>query len=132
MERVHFKPKAKSDVPLTDQIKKYAYTGIDTDKNKVSGVIESSTRGKVQYQLEETGITNLSITVKKSVLQVEFGKSVSGEVLLQTTRQLSSFAQAGIPAARGLAILASTTDHKVMRGVLEELVVEIEIGRAHV
>jgi len=128
MERVHFKPKAKSDVPLTDQIKKYAYTGIDTDKNKVSGVIESSTRGKVQYQLEETGITNLSITVKKSLLQVEFGKSVSGEVLLQTTRQLSSFAQAGIPAARGLAILASTTDHKVMRGVLEELVVEIEGG----
>ena len=128
MVRSPFKPKVKSDVPLSDQIKKYSYTGLDVDKKKVSGVIESSTRGKVQYQLEETGITNLSITVKKSLLQMEFGKSVSGEVLLQTTRQLSSFAQAGIPAARGLAILANTTDHKVMRGVLEELVVEIEGG----
>ena len=128
MVRSPFNTKAKSDLPLSDQVKKFSYTGVDIDKNKVSGVVESSTRGKVKYQLEENGITNLSITVKKSLLQMEFGKSVSGEVLLQTTRQLSSFAQAGIPAARGLAILAATTDHKVMRGVLEELVVEIEGG----
>ena len=106
MVRSPFNTKAKSDLPLSDQVKKFSYTGVDTDKNKVSGVVESSTRGKVKYQLEENGITNLSITVKKSLLQMEFGKSVSGEVLLQTTRQLSSFAQAGIPAARGLAILA--------------------------
>ena len=122
------KTKEKFALPLIDQEKTFSYTGIDLDGKKVTGVVKSSTRGKVQYQLEETGLTKLSITVKKPIWEMEFGKTVSGEVLLQITRQLSSFAQAGIPAARGLAILASTTEHKVMRGVLEELVVEIEGG----
>ena len=122
------KDPSKPVVPLSEQEKTFKYTGIDLDGKKTSGVVKSSTRGKVQYQLEETGLTKLSITVKKPLWQMEFGKSVTGEVLLQITRQLSSFAQAGIPAARGLAILASTTEHKVMRGVLEELVVEIEGG----
>ncbi len=122
------KSKEKSTQLSTEQIKTYSYSGFDLDGNKVSGTSQAFTRSRVQYELEESGLTKLSITVKKPIWQMEFGKSVTGEVLLQTTRQLSSFAQAGIPAARGLAILASTTEHKTMREVLEELVVEIEGG----
>jgi len=47
---------------------------------------------------------------------------------LQFTRQLASFSSAGIPAARGLSILAETTEHKKMKEILESLVVEIEGG----
>jgi len=120
--------RGKSSLPAGIRTKIYVYQGQDVDGKKVSGVVESTSRGKVQYELEEEGVVNLSIKVKQPLLQIEFGKTVSGEVLLQVTRQLSSFAQAGIPAARGLAILASTTDNKSMRGVLEELVIEIEGG----
>ena len=122
------KPKKAVSQSKVNLEKTYIYSGVDIEGNKVTGSVQSTTRGKVQYELEEAGLTKLSIAVKKSVWQMEFGKTVSGEVLLQTTRQLSSFAQAGIPAARGLAILADTTEHKTMRGVLEELVVDIEGG----
>ena len=122
------KSKEGSQTPLSEQEKTFKYTGIGLDGKKVSGIVKSTTRGKVQYQLEETGLTKLSIVAKKPIWQMEFGKSVTGEVLLQITRQLSSFAQAGIPAARGLAILAETTEHKKMKEILEGLVVEIEGG----
>ncbi|MEI8119786.1 MAG: type II secretion system F family protein [Actinomycetes bacterium] len=120
--------RGRASLPAGVRTKVYSYKGLNPAGEEVNGIIESVSRGKVQYELEESGVTNLSITVKQPLLQMEFGKTVSGEDLLQVTRQLSSFAQAGIPAARGLSILASTTENKVMRGVLEELVLEIEGG----
>ena len=49
------KSKEGSQTPLSEQEKTFKYTGIGLDGKKVSGIVKSTTRGKVQYQLEETG-----------------------------------------------------------------------------
>ncbi|HEY4898162.1 MAG TPA: type II secretion system F family protein [Candidatus Nanopelagicaceae bacterium] len=101
---------------------------MDKSGKKVSGVIKGRTYGQVDYVLNEKGIMDLAIHQTKNWWQLEFGKSVKGEVLLQTTRQLASFANAGIPTSRALAILATTTEEKTMRSVLDEIVIDIEGG----
>lgn len=109
-------------------INTYKYSGLLESGEKKSGTVKAATWGEAQYGLQRDGIQNLELKLHKSLLAMEFGKSVPLEVLLQTTRQLSSFSQAGISAARALAILAKTTDHKKMQLILEELVQDIEGG----
>ena len=106
----------------------YKYSGVLESGAKKSGTVKAATWGEAQYGLQRDGILNLEIKVSKPLLAMEFGKSVPLEVLLQTTRQLASFSQAGISAARAISILAKTTDHKKMKLILEELVQDIEGG----
>ena len=106
----------------------YKYSGVLESGEKKSGTVKAATWGEAQYGLQRDGILNLEIKVSKPLLAMEFGKSVPLEVLLQTTRQLASFSQAGISAARAISILAKTTDHKKMQLILEELVQDIEGG----
>ena len=109
-------------------INTYKYSGVLESGEKKSGTVKAATWGEAQYGLQRDGILNLEINVHKPLLAMEFGKSVPLEVLLQTTRQLASFSQAGISAARAISILAKTTDHKKMQLILEELVQDIEGG----
>ncbi len=106
----------------------YKYSGIDATGAKKSGKMKATAHSDVQFKLQEEGLTDLQIRLGQAWYEMEFGKTVPGDVLLQVTRQLASFSDAGISAARGLSILAGTTEHKKMRAILEELVVEIEGG----
>ena len=119
---------ASKKVKAKKIIHTYKYSGVLESGEKKSGTVKAATWGEAQYGLQRDGILNLEIKVSKPLLAMEFGKSVPLEVLLQTTRQLASFSQAGISAARAISILAKTTDHKKMKLILEELVQDIEGG----
>jgi type IV pilus assembly protein PilC len=85
-------------------------------------------RNEARYVLERDGLSSISISNKKHWYDIEFGRVVSLEVLLQVTRQLASFSEAGIPVAKGIAILSETTDNKRMAEILEELLLDVEGG----
>ena len=118
----------KTDPSAPRAMKNYKYTGTNAAGESVSGSLKAATHSDVDYKLREEGLQNLHIQVAQAWYEIEFGKTVPPDVLLQFTRQLASFTTAGIPAARGLAILAETTEHKKMKEILEGLVVEIEGG----
>lgn len=120
--------KTRKTADANSKLKKYNYKGVDSSGKKVSGVFEGKTYGQVEYILNDKGIMNLAIHQKKNWWQLEFGKTVKGDLLLQTTRQLTSFANAGIATSRALSILAMTTEEKTMRSVLEEIVIDLEGG----
>ena len=123
------KPKGKkSDPDAPKALKNYKYTGINAEGEPVSGKLKAAAHSDVDFKLRNEGIKDLHIQVAQAWYELEFGKTVPPDVLLQFTRQLASFSSAGIPAARGLSILAETTEHKKMKEILESLVVEIEGG----
>lgn len=85
-------------------------------------------RSELRFILERDGISDITISHQKHWYDIEFGRPVSLEVLLQVTRQLASFSEAGIPVAKGIGILSETTDDKRMAEILEEILVDIEGG----
>ena len=122
------KIKTKKQTSKKKIINTYKFSGVLESGEKKSGTVKAATWGEAQYGLQRDGVLSLEINVYKPLLAMEFGKSVPLEVLLQTTRQLASFSQAGISVARAISILAKTTDHKKMQLILEELVQDIEGG----
>jgi type IV pilus assembly protein PilC len=110
------------------KLREFRYKGVNAQGNRVSGSMEAMSRNEARFILERDGIFDLELSAKKSLLSLEIGRSVSLETLLQITRQLASFSEAGIPAAKGIGILAQTADDKKMREILEEILVEIEGG----
>ena len=110
------------------KLREFRYKGVNAQGNRVSGSMEAMSRNEARFILERDGIFDLDLSAKKSLLSLEIGRTVSLETLLQITRQLASFSEAGIPAAKGIGILAQTADDKKMREILEEILVEIEGG----
>jgi type IV pilus assembly protein PilC len=113
---------------LQSKLEEFTYDGVNPRGERVSGTQLAMTRSEVRFILERDGISQITIAQKKHWYQMEFGRAVSLEVLLQATRQLASFSEAGIPVAKGIAILAQTTDDKKMAEILEEILMDIEGG----
>lgn len=114
--------------PRKSTLSAYKFSGTTLTGKREDGVLKASTHAEAEFKLQRDGLNNLTIKLKKPWWEIEFGKTVSPEILLQVTRQMASFAQAGISAAKGLSILATTTENKVMRKILEELLADIEGG----
>jgi len=121
-----FNKKAKKEAKQV--INNYKYSGTLPTGEKKSGIAKAATYGEAQYRLQTEGLTALSIKSFQPWYNLEFGKTVPLDELLQVTRQLASFSQAGITAARGISILSKTTEHAKMKQVLVELVQDIEGG----
>ncbi len=110
------------------KLSEYSYKGIDIQGVATTGSLAAMSRNEARYVLERDGLSSISISNKKHWYDIEFGRAVSLEVLLQVTRQLASFSEAGIPVAKGIAILSETTDNKRMAEILEELLLDVEGG----
>ena len=110
------------------ELREFSYKGFDVRGNKTSGTITAMSRSEARFMLERDGNSELEINNKKNWYDIEFGRAVPLEVLLQITRQLASFSEAGIPAAKGISILTQTADDKKMREILEEILIDIESG----
>ena len=123
-----FKFLKKKDVELVKSLTEFKYTGSDLWDKPVSGTINAKSRSEARFMLERDGFSKLQITEKRDWWNLEIGKVVSLETLLQTTRQLASFSEAGIPAAKGIEILSNTSPDKRMRDVLAEILFEVEGG----
>ena len=57
----------KESSGVKSKSKKYKYTGVDKNRETVSGVIKGETYGQVEYALSEKGITDLIIHEKKKL-----------------------------------------------------------------
>ena len=123
-----FKLFKTSEVREDSKLVEFAYEGINKIGEAVSGKLFTMSRSEARYVLERDGFSSLNISNKKRWYDIEFGRPVSLEVLLQMTRQLASFSEAGIPVAKGIGILAETTDDKRMAEILQEILIDIEGG----
>jgi type IV pilus assembly protein PilC len=126
--KASFKVLRRSEAAEVAKLKEFKYQGIDIKGSPVSGVLTSVSKNEARYLLERDGISNLAITANKHWYEVELGRPVSLESLLQVTRQLASFSEAGIPAAKGISILSQTADDKKMREILDAILLDIEGG----
>jgi type IV pilus assembly protein PilC len=123
-----FKLLRRKDVAEISQLVEYSYVGINIEGKHAKGKITARNRSEARFMLERDGYSELQISQSKHWYEMEFGRTISLEVLLQTTRQLASFSEAGIPAAKGIAILSQTSENKKMREILEEILTEVEGG----
>jgi type IV pilus assembly protein PilC len=123
-----FKFLKKKDVEIVKSLTQFNYKGQDLWDKPTSGTITAKSRSEARFMLERDGVTNLQVTEKRNWWNLEIGKVVSLEALLQMTRQLASFSEAGIPAAKGIEILSNTSPDKRMRDVLAEVLYEVEGG----
>lgn len=110
------------------KLAEFKYAGLNAQGETVSGTRLAMSRSELRFILERDGISDITISHQKHWYDIEFGRPVSLEVLLQVTRQLASFSEAGIPVAKGIGILSETTDDKRMAEILEEILVDIEGG----
>ena len=126
--RDSFKIMRQKDAVASSALSEYSYKGIDVQGKSTHGTLSAMSRVEARYMLERDGISNIAISNHKHWYDIEFGRAVSLEVLLQVTRQLASFSEAGIPVAKGISILAETTDNKRMAEILEEILLDVEGG----
>lgn len=118
--------KSKATKPKPDP--KFQWYGIDAAGEDKKGVIQAPSFGQARIKLENDGFQIESLATYRPWWQLEFGNPVPPQVLVQSTRQLASFAQAGIPIAKGLQILAESTQHARMKQVLTDVHLELESG----
>lgn len=109
-------------------IRKFKYSALDESNTEKKGEVEANTYSEAKFKLEALNLHNIVVSEKVDLLNLEFGSVVPAKVLLQITRQLASFAQAGIPVVKALQILSSTCEHKRMRKVLIQIREEILSG----
>jgi type IV pilus assembly protein PilC len=126
--KASFKLMWQKEAKEVAELREFSYKGFDVRGNKTSGTITAMSRSEARFMLERDGNSELEINNKKNWYDIEFGRAVPLEVLLQITRQLASFSEAGIPAAKGISILTQTADDKKMREILEEILIDIESG----
>lgn len=118
--------KEPKQAPLKE--KNFKYSGIDPSGERVEGSISALTFNNAKFQIGQLGLQQLEFREVKPWWQLEFGKAVPLKVLLQATRQLASFAQAGIPIIKGIDLMARAAENPRMRLVFAEVKGEIEGG----
>lgn len=104
---------------------KYAYTAIDQNGNPTKGSREAVSREAAEFSLHMAGMTNIYVTEKKSLLQIEIaGSSVKREEIMHLSRQLSAFIRAGLPLIDAVHILGEEAGNKALTAML----IEVEDG----
>ena len=116
--------KAKRITPTVS----FNYIATDLDGLQTTGNIQAPSFGEAKLKLEHVGLAVVRLSIRRPWWEFEIGKVVPLKVVAQATRQLASFAQAGIPISNALEVLASSTEHKRMNQSLQELKMEIEGG----
>lgn len=108
--------------------KTFAYSGYDTSGNQVSGKLTAMTFNDAKFEISRLGLSKTEFSEVKKWWNLEFGRAVPLKTLLQATRQLASFAQAGIPIIKGIGLMARAAENARMRVVFSEIKGEIEGG----
>lgn len=117
------KPKKQAAAEL-----KFKWRGTDAAGKPAKGVISAPSYGEARLKLESSGNSIEMMQSARGLAEMEFGNPVPPQVLVQATRQLASFAQAGLPIAKGIEVMAETTEHKRMQRVFHEIHSELEAG----
>ena len=108
---------------------KFRYSAIDSEGKQVTGVQTADTSGTVRQLLLERGLQPFDVSQKASLLNFEITKKkVPREDVMNFSRQLGVFVQAGIPILEALEVIASETSEKQLRLILLEMVDALQQG----
>lgn len=120
--------KFKSTTDPDSALRNFKYKGTNQEGIEVKGIVSANTFSEAKFKLESIGVSVVEFSEQFKLLDMQFGKTVPPKVLLQVTRQLSSFAQAGIAVIKALQILSTTCENKQMRKVLIQIREEVLSG----
>ena len=100
----------------------------DESGKKKKQQVTATSRARARVSFTGQNIEVLGITEFKPWWEAEFGGKPKPGVLLQVTRQMSSFTQAGIPVMDALQLLAESSKSKPMAKALAAMVNDIRDG----
>ena len=117
---------------------KFRYTAIDGTGKRSHGVLEAPNPDAVADQLQRQSFMVLSADelAKGSWFQellqtdIRLTRGVNRAVIAQFTRELSVMLHAGQDIDRALRFLVETTEHKRMRGLLQQVRDQVRGGKA--
>lgn len=101
---------------------------LDIEGKTQTKKIKSVSRGQLAMDLKVQGEDVADIQESKPFWEVEIGRTVPQDVLLQVTRQLAAFSSAGVPIIDALSLLSESTKHKRMKSTLSEMAQDIRSG----
>ena len=114
-------------------MKKFSYEAKDNSSGKhVKSIVQAESESSAAKLLLEQGFTPLDIKEfdeSSSILQRITGRITTKDKIV-FTRQLSTLLGAGLPLSQGLHTVLEQTENKKLRGVVDDIVVDVEGGRA--
>lgn len=127
-KRKSSKTTATTDLTPTARTRNFKFQASNHNDESTNGKIQASSYAEAKYKLEIQRLTIVELEEEKSWRQIEIGSVVPPADVLQFSRQLSSFAQAGIPVSRGLQVLSKSTQNKKLRRAIDDIRMEVEAG----
>jgi len=110
-------------------VPKFRYAAAAPDGAVISGVEAAVAIGALHDTLVERDLQPITITPRKSLLQLELvPKKVGKRDLMHLCRQLAVFVRSGIPLLDALATLSEDAGDKVMTSALDGMRTSLEAG----
>ncbi|MGI5310588.1 type II secretion system F family protein [Rheinheimera sp. WS51] len=112
----------------------YSYTARDAKGSAVSGTLNANSEAAAADMLRQRSVIPISIQLNKASGSSSFSldniwvKSVSLTELIIFSRQMYSLMKAGIPIIRAIEGLSVSTNSKLLKRVLLEVVSQLESG----
>jgi type IV pilus assembly protein PilC len=109
------------------QLDVYNYKGISRRGSKVSGELKGASVAEVKALLRQQGITPSGVKKKPRSLFGE-GKSITAADIALVTRQIATMLGAGVPLVQSVDLIASGSDNKNLRNLMQKISVKIQAG----
>lgn len=123
----------KNSCVLLPNTMKLVYKAVTRDGKKVEGVLDARDKTQAAIYLRSQNIYPIKFSLvheKEFVKLLPFFNKVKFSELVFFTRQISSMLTSGITLIEGLRILKDQTPSKAMKEIIEDIVAEIEDGKA--
>ena len=116
-------------------VKSWNYTSRNQSGKVVKGKLEAPSESAVLGKLQSMGLSPLTVAEGKanSGMNMEislrgFEKGVDLKSLAVASRQLSTMISSGLPLLRALHILGQQTENKKLKGILQQVASDVEVG----
>ena len=112
-------------------MKRFEYKAKDSKTGKVvKGMIQADTERTAGKLLVEQGYAPISVVEEgQKGLFAGFGNKITTKEKIVFTRQFATLIGAGLPLATSLRSIASQTENKVMKSVIEDVLANVEGGK---
>ncbi len=108
---------------------RFAYTAIDALGSSVDGVTKASTLGEARNKLIADNLYPVKIEEKRGAMQIELTSvKVKKKELMNFTRQLAVFVQAGIPLTEAMEVIGDETSDVALQRTITDMVEELRNG----
>mgnify|MGYP003333557267 CR=1 FL=1 len=106
----------------------FVVTTTDEHGKRNSQAMRATGRSRLRMELKARGERDIEIVETRPWWSLQFGSRIPARVLLDTTRQLAAFSEAGISVLEALTMIGESTRNKRMRAVLQMMADDIRDG----